>query len=513
MSNNQLLTSQYSVVNNSNFVYKSTQSPFRETNVKLPFDNKNIELRNYKSKNLNHREFDSSRFNNKKIFPYKTEPISIKENEIIELNAWDKANHYSEITKRRQIRKKEILKEKELTIQDAIINRQEKIFIEEEKEKIQLEKDIISIISHALKFSKDNNPMQAMMSSEMNEQLLKLSKQRRSNKKVNSSLNKSLNKSLNSLMNLSSLSTKSVKYDSNRFLKALGLDVGNLNPDNITINIDSALDQISKWRLVDKSKIRNLIRMRVINEISSIEERKSVLKMQKLNQKYKSIKKKHEENKKSKEKELKLLNENARQKFNAFNRVKEDKTQMNVDNNISDISKIEKDNNPYININNNYTHIQVKDNSTFNNETNSLLKSTTMKTHDDSRTDKLSKMFSAKSKSKSKGKAKYIVFQKKTKTNRPAGKKVLNSYHQAEQLLKIVYSNPSLKENLSLKSHFENIYQYKETDDLISKVIYRNRITTNTSSANDLIVSACIPEIKKMKYKPKSGRLNSMGSH
>jgi hypothetical protein len=476
MSNKQFLDTNYSVVNNSIYRYTNTQGFGVESSVKLPFNEKvKVELRNYKSKPLTHRGIKGKNFlsNNIKIFPYKVEPVILKENEVRELSAWDLAEIHSQKCSKREETKRKILEEKIDIVEKAIKNRIEKNIVMEEKEKLQLEKDIVTIIAHALRFSKKNTPLTAMISNEMNEQLLKIGKERRMSSKSSGNLNKSIG----SLINTSNLSCSSntVKYDSNRFLKALGLDVNNLRPDNIQINIDNAISQIEKWRLVDKSKLRNLIRMRVINEISSIEERRTVRKLRGINEKLKNLK--------------------------SVGKATKSKIKNLDDKNITNISSIEnKESRDVSQYNYNSENVLVKDKSGINNETNTMQKSTTMKTY----LDDFSKLSKQKT-SKGKGK-KYEIRIEPKKKEKPRTKLILNSYHQADKLLKIVYGNPNTKENTNLVRHFENINNYREADNMINKVIFRNRIVSNIGEeAKEIASCVNIPNDTRRNY---SSRVN-----
>jgi hypothetical protein len=81
----------------------------------------------------------------------------------------------------------------------------------------------------------------------------------------------------------SNVSTRSInKYESNQFLKALGLDLLNLNANNIKIDIDQAHKFIQKWK-VKKEDLNKVIRYKVVNEIMNVEERRSSQKIEKLN--------------------------------------------------------------------------------------------------------------------------------------------------------------------------------------------------------------------------------------
>lgn len=322
--------------------------------------------------------------------------------------------------------------------------------------------------------------MAAMMGSNFNKDILKMSRERSKIKKASSSkvnnLNVSLNKSLGSLINISSLSTSSVtKYNSSRFLQALGIDLNNFSQENININIDMAMEQISKWRLVDKSKLRNLIRMRVINEISSIEERRSVQKLKKLKHKIEKFK---EFNKQSKKKELKtnkIQTQTINNDISNLNEISGLNTNSNYPVNISSVEKeISKE---YVS---NKLMKSKLDKTIFSKTIDQNQKSTMMKTTlNESSKNKSKILFDKKSAN--------IYFEKKKKPNVvKRKKKLLDGYNDTDKLIKICYSNPKLKENKKLVNHFKSLNDFKKMDNLIDQVVYRNKIVLTSESKRSI---------------------------
>ena len=119
---------------------------------------------------------------------------------------------------------------------------------------------------------------------------------------------KGLNISVNSLniSQMSKNSSRSVKkYESNAFLKALGIDLLNLSPDNIKIDIDQAYNFILNWK-TDRN-IREVIRYKVVNEIMSVEEKRASQRVEKLNKKIAVYKHKKKEQGMKLKKELNHL--------------------------------------------------------------------------------------------------------------------------------------------------------------------------------------------------------------
>ncbi len=142
-----------------------------------------------------------------------------------------------------------------------------------------------------------------------------------------------------------------------------------------------------------------------------------------------------------------------------------------------------------------------KDKSGINNETNTMQKSTTIKTY----LDDFSK-YSKNKGPKSKGK-KYQIKIEPKKKEKVKTKLLLNSYHQADKLLKIVYDNPNTKENTNLVRHFENVYNYREADSMINKVIFRNRIVSNVGEeVKEIVSSVSIPNVPRRNFSTKSNR-------
>jgi cysteine sulfinate desulfinase/cysteine desulfurase-like protein len=145
-------------------------------------------------------------------------------------------------------------------LEQLVNTRNKSIQQEIDQEKLSLKAELTQIIRDALLFSKKNNPMTSMLPNSINEIISKVKED-----------NKALNISVSSI-NLSQTSKASIrsiqKYESNAFLKALGIDLLNLHPDNININVDKAYEFISKWK-TDRN-VRQVIRYKVVNEIMSI---------------------------------------------------------------------------------------------------------------------------------------------------------------------------------------------------------------------------------------------------
>jgi len=199
------------------------------------------------------------------------------------ISAFDKALIESEITKKYCEKKYEITEKKREIINDIVKERNRKIKEKEVIEKKILEETLTRIIKDSLKFTKQNSPMIAMIPNKISSAINEIKEYKKRNSSLNIN-NLNVGNSFN-LSLISNISTSQYKYESNSFLKALGLDLQNLTPDSIKINIDEAYNFIKKWK-ISRNDINEIIRMKVVNEIMNVEERRSVQKLKKLNEKY-----------------------------------------------------------------------------------------------------------------------------------------------------------------------------------------------------------------------------------
>jgi len=452
-------------------------------------------------------------------------------------SAFDKALDESEKTKINNEIKYEITQQKREIIQDVVEERNRKIKEKEIFEKKQLEETLIRVIKDSLKFTKENSPMIAMMPNKITSAINEIKEKRKipSSANIKSINNISLGNSFNLSM-ISNNSTNQARYESNAFLKALGLDLQNLTPENIKIDIDEAYKFIKKWR-VNRSDINQIIRMKVVNEIMNLEERRSVQKLKKLNQKYE----KFIEYKRNKEMLL-IKNQIITEKsYDDENNIEtknidtqnlcEEIKQMNKENNyfIPDISTIN-NNHIYNNLqekkinqiknestinarSTNYTIMRNKDlNSNFidsnnlistnhsnmnqlnNFSTTNYLDQTNEKNtisiqNKNTILDKnietigfsqIQNMKINNKKNQTVSPKKKLDYRLKPKPEVPPKKKrklVLNSYKSIDRIMKIINSSENLKKNENLCKHFRNIKYNKKIDDLTNKLLNINKLT------------------------------------
>lgn len=252
------------------------------------FSYKEISSRNYNYPiPLNNPVQDPPIYLQSNLKPHHINHYLIKSNSncSISPSAFHNADIHTQITSQLTKHKYQLLLQKEQNLEQLVNTRNKSIQNEIAQEKLSLKNELTQIIRDALLFSKKNNPMTSMLPNSINEIISKVKED-----------NKALNISVSSI-NLTQTSKASIrsiqKYESNAFLKALGIDLLNLHPDNININVDKAYEFISKWK-TDRN-VRQVIRYKVVNEIMSIAEKRASQKVEKINKKLKVIKDKARE--------------------------------------------------------------------------------------------------------------------------------------------------------------------------------------------------------------------------
>ena len=163
---------------------------------------------------------------------------------------------------------------------------------------MKLKKELTRIINDALLFSKKNNPVKSMLPNNINEIVENFKKE---NKEVNVSLN------ITNLSKISNLGDSKPKK--NEFLSLLGVDLENLTVDHVNIDIDKAWSFVLKWS--KGRNIEDILRLKVVNAIMSLTEKKasekarSIYEKMEIYKKYLEQKENEEKNKKEKEEEEK----------------------------------------------------------------------------------------------------------------------------------------------------------------------------------------------------------------
>ena len=397
------------IQSNSKIIYKDITSNNYENRIKLDPENETkMDIRNYIP--LNH-------LNQTIIKEYPEET-----------NAFEKADIEADITKQISNHKYQVLLQKEKNINEIVSKKNKEIRDNFKKEKEDLKRELTQIIRDALTFSKKNNPMTSMLPNSITGMITKIKE------------DKGLNISVNSLNNsqMSKNSSRSVKkYESNAFLKALGIDLLNLSPDNIKIDIDQAYNFILNWK-TDRN-IREVIRYKVVNEIMSVEEKRASQRVEKLNKKIAVYKHK------KKEEGMKLKKE-----LEEAMKAEEDKQDPKL-------------------------KVKMK-----------MMNSVRGKTPKDFSDKNKQKKFGAKvelrKKTVSSDKMRRRRGKKEQEVKEPKIKIKLNSYNHVDKILQFIHQSDELSENPTICKHFLNIKYNKKMDDLTRKLMAKNRLESTIDS-------------------------------
>ena len=381
---------------NSHFHYKDITSYNFEHRIKLnPENEKKIDLRDQiPTHHLSQRII--------KEFPIENE-----------LNAFKKADIESDITKQVLNHKYQILLQKEKNLIDICNDKNREIKREFNENKERLKNELTKLIKDTLIFSQKNNPMSSMLPNSINEIISKIKE------------DKATNISISSLSNVSRTSGSSIKrYESNEFLKMLGIDLTNLNPNNVKVDIDKAWNFIMRWK-TDRN-IDEVIRYKVVNEIMSVAEKKASEKVAKLNtkiNKYKEQKKEEEEKKKKRRRRI--------EKIRCMKK--------------NDFKNMEK-----------------------NEKKKKYNKAVTAK---DLREEKKKKMEMRKK-------------SKMMEENRPKQVIKLNAYRHVDKILNFIDNSENLSKNEAILNHFMNIKYKKKMDEMNRRIINKNKIEPIVDSEN-----------------------------
>lgn len=383
------------IESNSEFYYRDLTSNNYEHRIKLdPTNERKMDIRSYIPLNHLHQSI------------IKEPPLPPSE------NAFDKADIESDIAKQISHHKYQQLLQKEKHIAEMNSKKNKEIRDNFIREKMELKAELTAIIRDALTFSKKNNPMIAMLPNS----IVKLQD------------NKALNISSNSLnmSQASRVSSRSVqKYESNAFLKSLGIDLLNLSPDNINIDIDKAYANIQNWK-TDRN-IREVIRYKVVNEIMSVEEKRASQKVEKLNKKLAVYKTKKKE-------ESVRLKKQLEEAMKAEEDKKDPKMKMKI----------------------------------------KMMQSVNMKR--DFGVKKKGPKFSSVDERKPVEIKRKKKDKNKNMNTEPKKKIKLNSYHHVDKILKFIHQSDELSENPAICKHFMNIKYNKKMDDLTKKLLSKNKL-------------------------------------
>ena len=211
-------------------------------------------------------------------------------------NAYEKAELQSKISCQIKKQNHQNLLQKEKNIKKFCKDKNREIKKVFNNKKSRLKQELTRIIKDTLSFSKKNNPIRSMLPDNINEIIEKV-------KKETQDLSQTLNISrISKISKVSSIGVRS-GLQKKDFLNMLGVDVENLNSNNINIDIDKCWNYVHKF--ARGRKIEDILRYKVVNEIMNITEKKSSEKAKKIYEKldiYKNYMsgKKYQEKKKKK---------------------------------------------------------------------------------------------------------------------------------------------------------------------------------------------------------------------
>jgi hypothetical protein len=464
MSNLQLLP-QGSISSNSMFYYKDTTTNEYDHRIKHTHEyEKRYQIRH-------------------DILPHKRPHCSHKEIESKDNNAFDKACVESINSEEYLSTKYQREQDNLRTIEGIVKKRGQSIRDNFVKEKQELQETLTRIIRDTLKFTKENTPMISMLPTKVADTLNRYEEYRRTTSALNLS-----NNSINS--RISGVSASSIKkYESCKFLKDLGLDLTNLTPNNIKIDIDKAYEFIKKWNIA-RSDINHVIRIKLVNEIMNVEERRSVHRVKKLKSKMADYERRlsskkniyinsdeekvsrsnsrtksidvlgtHGDNNHHTEISAKVLKEANRDVVTADKPEsrKVSKKKQNVKP-VEKRSKSKDRRSLYVNPNRRSKYIpqEPAPKKIFVNLSPAQTKSTTMRS--------------------SYGEIPFS-FRRTSSTSAKKTKRVkVNGYKNIQKVVKIINSSNELLKNENIRQHYSNLLYNKKMEDLTNKILLENRL-------------------------------------
>ena len=172
-----------------------------------------------------------------------------------------------------------------------------------ETRKQRLKNELTRIIKDALKFSKKNSAVRAMLPDNINDIVAQV-------KKETQDLSLNLSR-ISRISRVSSLGMNSV-LEKNDFLNSLGVDMENLNVNNVNIDIDKCWNYIVK--IAKGKNVEDILRYKVVNIIMNLTEKKSAEKAKKIYEKL-EIYKRYMKGKKMEEMRRKRMEEQKKEKI------------------------------------------------------------------------------------------------------------------------------------------------------------------------------------------------------
>ena len=290
-----------------------------------------------------------------------------------------------------------------------------------DNKKLKLKGELTRIIKNALLFSKKNSAVRAMLPDNINEVVENVKKETQ-----NISLNISRISAISKVSSIGMFSS----LEKNEFLNSLGIDMENLNANNVNIDIDKCWNYIVK--IAKGKKIEDILRYKVVNVIMNLVEKKSAEKARKIYEKL-EIYKKYMDGKKRLEKRRKKLEEQKRE-----NELKS---------NIKEYIKQK-------------MYKSLSEPKLFKNENNNKYDRLTGNKKYKKKDKNLKKGESAKTNAQGKEK-KFIRF---------------NSYNDVTKIIQFIDTSKNNSQSKFCKEHFENIKITKNMDKSLKKMIEKNYI-------------------------------------
>ena len=350
----------------------------------------------------------------------KTELSVIKKNK--KRTAYEKAEVEGNINNQLNKQKHQDLLEKEKHIKKLC----HKVYsIKQEKlnnKKMKLKQELTRIIKDALLFSKKNSAVRAMLPDNINEIVDKVKKETQ-----NISMNISR---ISRISRVSSVGMYS-SLEKNDFLNSLGVDMENLNVNNVNIDIDKCWNYIVK--IAKGKNIEDILRYKVVNVIMNLVEKKSAEKARKIYEKL-DIYKKYMDGKK--QYELRKKQREEQKKENELKSNIKEYIKQKMYKSLSEPKMFKNDNNKYSRLTQN-------------------------------------KKNKKKDKNKKRVESAKLITQEKEKEKKF---KRLNAYNDVTKIIQFIDTSKKNSQSKICKKHFENIQITKNMDKSLKKMIEKNEI-------------------------------------
>ena len=342
-------------------------------------------------------------------------------------SAYENADIQSKINTHIKAQKHQVLLENDIGINKLCKDKSNEIRKIFENKKLKLKEELTRIIKDALKFSKKNNPVRSMLPDNINEIVEKA-------KKETHDLSLTLNMShISKISKVSSIGVRS-GIQKNEFLNLLGVDVENLNVNNVNIDIDKCWDFVMK--LAKGRKVEDILRYKVVNEIMNITEKKSAERAKRIYEKL-EIYKKYMAGKK--------MEEIRRKK-----REEEEKKKKTLKMNLKEFIKLK-------------MQKSLSQPKIFNQ--NLELEDKKNKKRD------IKKRNIKKQRKKMKRCASEIIPENRKKVLR------LDSYNDVDRIIEFIDGSKTNSQSKLCKGHFTNIQMTKNINTSMKKIIEKNEIT------------------------------------